>query len=323
LTIAPVRGCFRRIAAAALLLACGNLAADPPLRSGFIEAEGGPVWYEIAGNGGEVPLLTLHGGPGGTSCVAQLLFPLADEREVIRYDQLGSGRSGRPTDTTLWNRDRFVDELHALRGALGLERIHLQGHSWGGALAAYYVLEKGSEGVVSLTLSSPLISTPLWIRDANALRATLDAEVQAVLDKHEAEGTTDHPDYVQATDVFYAQFVSRGEAVEEVACDDAPRNELIYLQMWGPTEFFATGTLGDFDLTPRLGDIDIPTLFVTGEFDEARPETIRGFADAVPGARFELIPGVGHASLNREPVLYRSILREFLRAAEVAAGGDN
>ena len=106
-------------------------------------------------------------------------------------------------------------ELHALRSALGLERMHLQGHSWGGALAAYYVLEKGSEGIVSLTLSSPLISTPLWIRDANALRATLDADVQAVLDKHEAEGTTDHPDYVEATEVFYDQFVSRGEAVEE------------------------------------------------------------------------------------------------------------
>jgi len=315
--------CFRYVAAAALLLACGCVAADVPLRSGFIEVEGGPVWYEIAGSGDGVPLLTLHGGPGGTSCAAQLLFPLADEREVIRYDQLGSGRSGRPTDTTLWNRDRFVAELHALRSALGLERMHLQGHSWGGALAAYYVLEKGSEGIVSLTLSSPLISTPLWIRDANALRATLDADVQAVLDKHEAEGTTDHPDYVEATEVFYDQFVSRGEAVEEVRCDDAPRNDLIYLQMWGPTEFFATGTLGDFDLTPRLGDIDIPTLFVTGEFDEALPGTIRGFADSVPGARFEIIPGAGHASISREPDLYRSILREFLRTAEAMAEGGN
>ena len=98
---------------------------------------------------------------------------------------------------------------------------------------------------------------------------------------------------------------------------------LFYLQMWGPTEFFATGTLGDFDLTPRLGDIDIPTLFVTGEFDEALPGTIRGFADSVPGARFEIIPGAGHASISREPDLYRSILREFLRTAEAMAEGGN
>ncbi len=286
------------------------------LRSGFVSVPGGPLWYEVAGDSDGVPLLTLHGGPGGTSCGLQLLYPLADERPVIRYDQLGTGRSGRPRDPSLWQRDRFVEALHTLRSELGLSRMHLQGHSWGGALAAYYVLEKGTEGIVSLTLSSPLISTPLWIRDANALRATLDPEVQAVLALHEREGSTDHPDYVEATGKFYAAFVSRGEAVETVTCEDAPWNPVIYEQMWGPTEFFATGSLQDFDLVSRLPEIDVPTLFITGEYDEARPQTIRSFAEAVPGARFEVIPEVGHASLNRAPELYRSILREFLREAE-------
>lgn len=298
---------------------------DLDRRSGFVQVEGGPIWYEIAGGGDGVPLMTLHGGPGGTSCGLQLLYPLADERPVIRYDQLGTGRSGRPTDATLWQRDRFVAALHTLRTELGLQRMHLQGHSWGGSLAAYYVLEKGSEGIVSLTLSSPLISTPLWIRDANALRATLDPEVQAVLSKHETEGTTDHPDYQAATEVFYQQFLSRGDAKESVSCDDAPRSTLIYEQMWGPTEFYATGSLRDFDVSDRLGEITIPTLFVTGEFDEARPDTVKAFADAVPNAQFVVIPGVGHASISREPVLYRDILRRFLREAEdqaaTAVGG--
>jgi proline iminopeptidase len=299
--------------------------ADVPLRSGFVEVPGGPVWYEVAGpenpgsgSASAVPLLTLHGGPGGTSCGMQLLYPLADERAVLRYDQLGTGRSGRPRDAALWQRDRFVEALHSLRRQLGLERMHLMGHSWGGALAAYYVLEKGSEGIVSLTLSSPLISTPLWIRDANALRATLAPEVQAALDRHEAAGTTDDPEYVEATAVFYEQFVRRGDAVETAKCDDAPWNPVIYQRMWGPTEFYATGSLRDFDLTPRLREIDVPTLFVTGEHDEARPGTVRGFAEQVPGARFEVIPGVGHASISRSPVAYRALLREFLRNAERA-----
>ncbi|MFK7828510.1 MAG: proline iminopeptidase-family hydrolase [Congregibacter sp.] len=295
---------------------------DVALRSGFLQVPGGPLWYEIAGGQGPtagIPLLTLHGGPGGTSCGLQLLYPLSDERPVIRYDQLGTGRSGRPNDASLWQRDRFVEALHTLRKELGLDRLHLQGHSWGGSLAAYYALEKGTEGIVSLTLSSPLISTPLWIRDANALRATLDVEVQAVLDKHEAQGSTDHPDYLAATEVFYDEFLSRGEPVEKVTCDDAPRNSLIYNQMWGPTEFYATGSLGDFDLSGRLGDIDIPTLFITGEFDEARPNTVKAFADAVPGSRFVVIPGVGHSSLSREPVFYRDTLRQFLRDAERAS----
>lgn len=306
-----------KILALGLLVAASSaVRADGPRREGFVPVPGGPVWYEVVGAGDGIPLLALHGGPGGTSCGLQLLYPLADERPVIRYDQLGTGRSGRPADVALWQRDRFVEELHALRRELGLSRMHLLGHSWGGALAAYYVLEKGSEGIVSLTLSSPLISTPLWIRDANALRATLDPDVQATLDRHETAGTTDHPDYAAATEVFYAAFVRRGEAVEETRCDDAPWNPLIYRQMWGPTEFYATGSLRDFDLTPRLAGIDVPTLFITGEFDEARPETIRGFAAAVPGARFEVIPGVGHASLSRAPARYRALLRDFIAEAE-------
>ena len=97
--------------ALALSLAGRSVAAgdEPVLQSGFIQVPGGPVWYEVAGEGGGTPLLTLHGGPGSTSCGLQLLYPLADERPVVRYDQLGTGRSGRPTDTSLWQRDRFVD----------------------------------------------------------------------------------------------------------------------------------------------------------------------------------------------------------------------
>lgn len=281
--------------------------------SGFVDVPGGPVWYEVMGAGEGVPLLVLHGGPGGTSCGAQLLAPLGDERPVIRYDQLGSGRSGRPSDTSLWQRDRFVAELDTLRDQLGLHEIHLQGHSWGGALAAYYVLESGTEGVRSLTLSSPLISTERWIADANLLRSQLPADVQAVLAEHEAAGTTDSKAYREAEAVFYDRHVTRGEAVEKPSCGDSVRNGQIYRQMWGPSEFYATGSLLDFDVSPRLGDIDIPTLFITGEYDEARPETIREFAAAVPGSEVVVIPGVAHASLSRAPMEYRAVLRSFLR----------
>lgn len=303
-------------AAAFLLAGCATLAGGAPARSGFIDAPGGPVWYEIMGGGDGVPLVALHGGPGGTSCSLQALAPLGDERAVIRYDQLGTGRSGRPTDTSLWNSDRFVAELDALRAELGVKEMHLYGHSWGGALAAYYYLQTGGKGVKSLILSSPLISTPKWIEDANLLRAQLPADVQRVLDENERAGTTDSGDYQAATREFYARHVSRGEAVENFDCGDAPGNSLIYNQMWGPTEFYATGSLKDFDLTQRLGDIRAPTLFIAGEFDEARPETVAAFARSVPGARFEMIPGVGHASLTRAPELYRSIVREFIENAE-------
>ena len=299
------------VIAALLLSACAHVSEPSPPRSGFVDVPGGPVWYEVMGDGEGTPLLTLHGGPGGTSCGLQVLA-----RPVIRYDQLGSGRSGRPTDTSLWNPDRFVEELDELRETLGLKVLHLHGHSWGGTLAAYYVLEEGGEGITSLTLSSPLISTLKWIEDANFLRAELPLNVQATLDAHEQAGTTDSEAYQAATEIFYDKHVSRGEAVESYKCPDAPWNSAIYNKMWGPTEFYAPGSLRDFDLSPRLGEIDVPTLFITGEFDEARPETVATFANAVRGAQLRVIPGVGHASSSRAPEAYRKILRDFMRASE-------
>lgn len=127
-----------------LLAACGTAreqatvdtaavaAADSlPSTEGMIDVPGGRVWYRRIGNGPGTPILALHGGPGGTSCRFEVLAPLARERPVIFYDQLGSGRSDHPSDTSLWNVSRFVAELAAVRKALNLERVHVLGHSWG------------------------------------------------------------------------------------------------------------------------------------------------------------------------------------------------
>jgi proline iminopeptidase len=292
-------------------------AEGPAPGEGFVMVTGGPVWYQVTGTGDGLPLLALHGGPGSTSCGFAALDPLGSERPLIRYDQLGTGRSGRPADLSLWTVERFVEELHAVRRQLGLERLHLLGHSWGGSLAAAYVLEKGTEGIVSLTLSSPLLSTPLWLADANLLRALLPEDVQRTLSAHEAAGTTDSEEYEAAAEVFYERHVYGGEKPPEAeACAGAPWNPVIYEHMWGPTEFYATGSLLDFDVTGRLHEIDIPVLFLTGEFDEARPETVAGFQRLIDGARFEVIADAGHATLSKQPERYRTLLEAFLDSAE-------
>ena len=304
--------------AIALITVCGIVAAEAVARSpapgqGFVEVPGGPVWYKVVGEGDGLPLLLLHGGPGGTSCGYSLLDHLGDERPVIRYDQLGTGRSGRPNDLGLWTVERYVEELHALRQHLGLDRFHLLGHSWGASLAGAYVLAKGTDGIASVVFSSPLISTPRWIEDANLLRQNLPEDVQGVLNAHEAAGTTDSEAYRQASEVFYERHVYRGEPAEPMDdCSDAPGSSLIYNYMWGPTEFRATGTLRDFDISDRLHEITVPVLFVTGEFDEARPATVASFQRKIPGAQMIVIKGVAHASISRAPDTYRRALEKFL-----------
>ena len=286
------------------------------LDQGFINVPGGPVWYKISGDGKGLPLLTLHGGPGSTSCNYSLLEPLGDQRPIIRYDQLGSGRSGRPDDLSLWEVDRFVEALDIIRQELQLKQFHLLGHSWGAALAGAYLVEKGTSGVASVIFSSPLLSTPLWIEDANYLRSQLPQDIQDKLERHEAAGTTNSEEYQAASNVFYERHLTRGVAKEKVNCDGAPWNQVIYEYMWGPTEFLATGNLIDFDLSNQLYKIDIPVLFITGEYDEARPETVSKFQEMIPNSQFVVIKDVAHASLSRAPDDYRKILEEFLDRVE-------
>lgn len=293
-------------------------SAAPVTEEGMLDVPGGRVWYRRIGAATGVPLLALHGGPGGTSCRFEVLAPLANERPLIYYDQLGSGRSDHPSDTTLWNVARFVQEVDAVRRGLGLDTVHLLGHSWGGALAAEYMLAARPTGVRSVVLSSPLLSTPRWIDDANQLRAELPAELRATLDRHETDGTTDAQEYAAATDSFYARHVRRLPVSPEPMCDGVSGNDAIYRQMWGPTEFRSTGSLRTWDRSGDLDELTLPVLFIAGEFDEARPATLESFRATMPDARLEVIPGSSHSTYREQPARYIEIVRAFLRAVDSA-----
>jgi len=291
-----------------------------PSAEGMLDVPGGRVWYRRIGDGPGTPLLALHGGPGGTSCRFEALAPIAKDRPVIFYDQLGSGRSDHPADTSLWNVARFVAEVDAVRQGLGLERIHLLGHSWGGALAAEYLAAAKPRGVESVIFSSPLIDTPRWIADADSLRAQLPPAIRRVLDEEERKGTLDSPAYLAATDSFYARHVRRLPTADEPRCAGVASNDTIYRQMWGPTEFLSTGSLKQWSRAADLDEITQPTLFIAGEFDEARPTTLEEFRRTMRDARLVVIPGAAHAAMRERPAEYVSAVREFLTRVDAGRG---
>jgi proline iminopeptidase len=284
---------------------------------GFIDVPGGKVFYRVMGGGERTPLILLHGGPGGRSCAFEVLSELATDRKVIRYDQLGSGKSDRPNDLSLWTTERFVEELDTVRRALGLREVHILGHSWGGTLATEYLLTKGQDGVVSAMLSSPLISTPRWLADANRLRGTLPKPVQAALDQCEAVETADDPKCREANAVFEEHFVRGAKSLPAVpACDGVTGGDQVYRHMWGAAEFTATGTLRDYDRSHRLGELKLPVLFLAGRNDEAAPETIADFQSRVPGAKMAVLEKSAHSTYRTETAEYVRIVRAFLDEAE-------
>jgi proline iminopeptidase len=280
-------------------------------REGFVQVEGGKIWYKIVGEGKATPLLLIHGGPGSSSCPGMPAYSkLSNDRPVIFYDQLGTGNSERVWDTSLWRPARFANEIDSLRKALSLTELHILGHSWGGAVLIEY-LSKKPAGVKSAIFAAPLINTSIWNRDAKILLSQMPRYLQDTIKKYERLRNYQASSYLSATDSFYARYMYRKG--EPFCLTGGPDNDSIYNYMWGPTEFTATGTLKNYDRTADLERLSIPVLFIAGQYDEARPETMKKFHEKVKGSKLVIIPDSGHGLYRDQPVLYTEALRVFLK----------
>jgi proline iminopeptidase len=298
-----------------LMNAC---TTSTPPKEGFIEVEGGKIWYRIDGEGDKTPVLLLHGGPGSSSFNLEPLKELSQDRPVIFLDQLGCGRSTRITDTTLMTIEKNVEQLEQVRKALKLDNFYLYGHSWGTMLGMdYYV--KYPKGIQGLIFSSPLFSTKIWTDDADTLIATLPEATQKAIRESERQKNYASEAYKQAMKVYYKAYVRRSDKSKSQQ-DTAAKyfGENVYNFMWGPSEFTATGNLLNYNRLKDLPKITVPTLLTAGEYDEARPSSVRYYTSLIPGAQFKEIPQAAHSTMMDNPKEYIGVLREFLRKMDVA-----
>ncbi|MCH8546989.1 MAG: proline iminopeptidase-family hydrolase, partial [Cryomorphaceae bacterium] len=275
------------------------LAQNPYLKAeeGFVEVEGGRMWYRIVGSGNQAPLLMMHGGPGGTSYGLFSLGALSQDRPLIYFDQLGGGRSDVHQDTSLLTVNHFVEQVRSLVDHLALDSIVLYGHSWGTALALEYYL-KYPVGVQAIVFNSPFFNTKEWIADADTLIMALHDTIQDAIAYYSKIEDYNHKRFREAERVYLQHYGRRGG--ERVKTEwDMPYKSgsgFIYTYMWGHTEFTATGTLKNYNRSKSLREIEVPALFITGEYDEARPYTVLQQAVTAPKGEFAVIPNAGHAT---------------------------
>lgn len=290
-----------------------------PEREGFVPVNGYRVWYRSVGGGSDqegFPLLVLHGGPGAPHDYLENLEALASEtRRVIFYDQLGCGHSDQPDDPSLCQVSRFADEVGTIRQELGLDRVHILGQSWGGMLAIEYALRQ-PQGLVSLILANTTSSIPLWVAEANRLRAELPPEVNATLLRHEEAGTTSDPEYNEAMDVFYARHVCRIRPMPEFVQRAFDKIGFVYNYMNGPSEFHVIGVIKDWDRTDRLSEIHIPTLILSGRYDESTPLINEVLHRGIIGSEWVILENSSHLAHVEEPELYMQTVQAFLNRVE-------
>ncbi|TYB44904.1 proline iminopeptidase-family hydrolase [Actinomadura chibensis] len=279
------------------------------------------TWYRVTGDlgAGRPPLVVVHGGPGSTHDYLLNLASLSERgRPVVHYDQLGNGGSTRLPDRgpEFWTVRLFLDELDNLLNALGIADDYiLYGQSWGGLLAAEHAATRPA-GLRALVIANSPASYPLWRREMKALREALPPGVNDTLAEHEAAGTTDSPEYMQAMQIFYEKHLCRTRPWPRdlvASLMEIQNDSTVYGTMNGPSEFHVIGTLRDWTVEDRLPRVAVPTMLLSGRHDEATPATVRPYAELIPDVRrWVIFEESSHVPHLEEPARFTDVLAEFL-----------
>lgn len=271
---------------------------------------------------GALPLIVLHGGPGFTHHYLKNLRELADRsgRMIVHYDQYGCGLSTHRPDAPAdyWTPELFVREFHNVVDALGIERYHVLGQSWGGMLGAEIAVRRPA-GLVSLAICNSPASMDLWTQAADQLIAELPAEIRDTLRKYEAAEDYENPEYIAASHEYDKRHVVRlpqGHPDYEEAFEAMQADPTVYYTMNGPNEFHVVGTMQGWTIIDRLDQIEVPTLVLAGEFDEAQPIVWEPFVEHIPDARSHVIAGASHCSHLEQPEEFFGVVCEFMKDAE-------
>lgn len=282
------------------------------------------VWTKRFGNNPKIKLLLLHGGPGATHEYFECMESFLPQEgiEFIYYDQLGSAYSEQPQDTSLWDLDRFVEEVEQVRIALGLnqDNFYLLGHSWGGWLAQQYALKYQSH-LKGLIISNAMSSSPAYNKYAEeVLGKQLDPAVLEEIKALEAGGEFENPRYMELLmPNFYNQFICRlpmAEWPDPMMRAFNKINHTIYVMMQGPSEFGLSGKLENWDIGNQLGTIKTPTLVIAARHDTMNPEHLKWMSEQVQNGSYLLCENGSHMCMWDDQQRYMAGLIKFLQAVD-------
>lgn len=277
-----------------------------------VDVDGHRVMTFTLGEGPRTVLL-VHGGPGCPSRYLRDSHEALADRGLclVTWDQLGCGESDHPAEPSLWTLDRFVAELETVRAALGLDEIDLLGQSWGGVLGLEYLL-RHPDRVRTFVAADTAFDLAGMQRGFDRKKQALGDQTVTMMARHEAEGTTDHPEYQAAVTLLMYRHVCRLHPwPESLSWCMQNLGAEVFTRMFGPYFFQCTGTLRDWDRMDALETVETPVLLVHGEHDYIVPELAARARDRLPNATLAFFPGCSHMPFFEAPQQYLDALLAF------------
>ncbi len=292
------------------------------ITQGYVDADGVMIWYEEFGKG--EPLMIVHGGPGAShDYFLPYLIPLARTNRLIFIDERGSGKSEQLEDVKKYTVENMVEDIEAVRKALGLGKINLLGHSFGGVLAQAYAL-KYQENLSHLILCSTFPSTSDMNKVFDKIKENMPAELRDRINKMEAEGLYGHglpyeqnrytAEYMKAAwgeGYFPYLYQRRPDPAYDPESEGFAWD--LYREMWGSNgEYVIDGNLKSVEYVDQLNTIKVPTLINCGDHDECAPSLSEEMHAKIPGSKLVIFPQSGHMTFVDQPDMFIKTINDFL-----------
>ena len=296
------------------------------IEEGYVDANGLLLYYKIVGQGQS--LVILHGGPGAShDYFLPYLLPLARTNKLVFIDERGSGKSQKLEDPAGYTVENMADDVEAIRTALGLGKINLLGHSYGGVLAQAYAL-KYQRNIDHLLLCSTFHSTTKMNAVFQKQLAAMPPELRGRILTLEKAGLfgrgkdfekNRYPnDYITAAwgeGYFPYLYQKHPDAnFDPIAMGNTSWE--LYREMWGSHgEFIIDGNLKSVEYADRLKTLRVPTIMIAGDHDECDPSLSREMNSLIPGSRLAIMPQSGHMTFVDQTGLFLRTVDEFLHKA--------
>ena len=298
-----------------------------PVQEGFVDANGVMIYYKMLGRG--APLMIVHGGPGAShDYFLPYLLPLARRNKVIFIDERGSGRSQKLEDPSGYTIENMVEDVETVRQALGLGKISVLGHSYGGALAQAYAL-KYQANLTHLILGSTWSSTKAINEVFVRMKQNMSPELRERINRLEAAGLFGHgKDYEKNRYTNDYMIAAWGEGYFPYLYQNHPDPNYdpidngkmawdLYREMWGEHgEFIIDGNLKSVEYTDRLATIKVPTLILVGDHDESDPSLSQAMHEKIAGSKIVIFPKAGHMTFVDDTGMFIKTVDEFLHASK-------
>ncbi len=296
-----------------------------PVQQGYVDAHGEMIYYEIIGHG--PPLMIVHGGPGAShDYFLPYLLPLARHNRLIFIDERGSGRSEKLDEPSGYTVENMVEDVEAVRQELGLGKISLLGHSYGGVLAQAYAL-KYQQNLTHLVLASTFASTKGINEVFVQMKQKMSPEVRDHINQLEAQGLFGHGkpwegerytvDYMNAAwgDGYFPYLYQRHPDPNYDPVAQGVTSWDLYREMWGSHgEFVIDGNLKSVEYVEKLPALKVPTLIIAGDHDESDPSLSRQMNSKIAGSKLAILPASGHMTFVDQPIQFNEAVEKFLRS---------